>query len=128
MAKVTLENLQSEIEKILEDYSDDVSDNLDIITRKIGQKGVQALKNQSKSSFGGTGNYAKGWTSRTTKGRLYTTVTIYNKTPGLPHLLEHGHAVVAGGRVAGQYGGVEHIAPVEEELIEQYTKEVTSKL
>lgn len=126
--KITLDSLESEVKKILEAYGDDVSENLDTITKQIGQKGVQALRNESKSSFGGTGDYAKGWKSQVTTNRLYTTVTIYNRKAGLPHLLEHGHAVKSGGRVVGEYKGKEHIAPVEEELIKDYESEVKSKL
>ena len=126
--KVTVDNLASEIEKIMKDYSDDVTKNLDIITKKVGQKGAQALRNDSKASFKGTGKYASGWTYRAQTNRLYTTVTIYNKTPGLPHLLEHGHAVVAGGRIAGRYDGKVHIEPVEKKLIAEYEREVVNKL
>ena len=126
--KVTVDNLASEIEKIMKEYSDDVTKNLDVITKKVGQKGAQALRNDSKASFKGTGKYASGWTYRAQTNRLYTTVTIYNKTPGLSHLLEHGHAVVAGGRIAGRYDGKVHIEPVEKKLIVEYERDVINKL
>ena len=135
MAKVTIANFDQEVQKILDEYGDDISRNIDIITKRVGQKGVQMLKNESSSAFPvpsskrpSTGKYASGWTSKTEKNRLYTTVTIYNRTPGLPHLLEHGHAIVAGGRVAGQFEGKEHIAPVEEKLVNEFEREVTTKL
>lgn len=126
--KVTVDNLASEIEKIMKEYSDDVTKNLDVITKKVGQKGAQALRNDSKASFKGTGKYAKGWTYQVERSRLSTSVIIYNKTPGLPHLLEHGHAVVAGGRIAGRYDGKVHIEPVEKKLIVEYEREVINKL
>lgn len=128
MAKIQIGDLASEINKILENYGDEVSQNMSDITQQIGKKGAQTLRNESKNAFGGTGDYAKGWTTKSVKNLLYTTVTIYNKTPGLPHLLEHGHAVVAGGRVAGQYSGKAHIAPVEQRLIEEFEREVKAKL
>lgn len=126
--KVTLDNFDSEVKKILDAYGDEVSENLDTITRQVGQKGAQMLRNESKSAFNRTGKYASGWTAKTEKNRLYTSVIIYNRTPGLPHLLEHGHAVVAGGRVAGHYSGKTHIAPVETKLVKDYEREVTQKL
>jgi hypothetical protein len=135
MAKVTIANFDKEIEKILSEYGDEVSENLDQITKRIGQKGAQMLRNESKSAFPvptshrkSTGKYAAGWTAKTERNRLYTTVTIYNRTPGLPHLLEHGHAVVAGGRTVGAFSGKTHIAPVEEKLINEYEREVKAKL
>lgn len=134
-SKVTLENFGAEIEKILQQYGDEVSENLSIITKKVGQRGAQLLRNESKSTFPvsnsnrkSTGKYASGWTARTEQNRLYTTVTIYNRTPGMPHLLEHGHAIVSGGRRSGDFGGAEHIAPVEDKLIKEYEREVTQKL
>lgn len=126
--KVTLDSFDAEIKKILDEYGDEVSSNLDEITKKIGQKGAQLLKNESSSNFGGSGKYAKSWTYQVQQGRLYTTVTIYNRTPGLPHLLEHGHAVVVGGRKYADYSGKVHIQPVETELINDYEREVVSKL
>lgn len=125
MAKITpIERLQAEIDKILDEYGDNVRDNLDDITKAVGKKGVQALKSNARSSFNGT-NYAGGWKSKAETGRLSTTVTIYNaKLPGLPHLLEHGHAKRGGGRVEGRA----HIAPVEREIIDTFEKEIEWKL
>lgn len=126
--KVTLENLGKEIDKILEEYSGDIESNLDEITKKIGKKGAQALKNESLAAFPDSKKhkkrYGQTWTSRAEKNRLYTTVTIYNSQPGLPHLLEYGHASRNGGRVSGR----EHISPVEEQLIAEFEREVESKL
>jgi hypothetical protein len=121
--KVTIENLDTAIQGILQEYEDDVSANLDEITRKIGKTGVKALNNASKSNFDGN-KYNKSWTSTAEKGRLYTTVTLHSKLPGLPHLLEHGHAKVNGGRVKGRT----HIEPVEQKLVKEYEREVKAKL
>lgn len=126
--KVSLENLGKEIGKILEEYSGDIESNLDAITKKVGKKGAQALKNESLAEFPDSKKhkkrYGSTWTSKAEKERLYTTVTIYNSQPGLPHLLEYGHASRNGGRVPGK----EHISSVEEKLILEFEREVTSKL
>lgn len=130
--KVTLENLGAEIEKILQEYEDEVEENLDIVTRKIGKMGAQALKNESLSAFPDSGRhdkrYGSTWTSTVEKKRLYTKVIIYNSQAGLPHLLENGHALVAGGRRQGSVKGREHIEPIEQELIEEYEQEVIERL
>ena len=124
--KVTIDNLQAEIDKILEEYADDLQGNINKVTKKIGQKGVQALKNQSKSTFNGK-TYASGWAATTEEHRLYTTVIIHNKKQaGLAHLLENGHVKANGTGRYGFWDGRKHIAPVEQELVATYEREVKS--
>lgn len=131
--KVTLDTLGDEIKKILNEYEGEVTKNVDSITKKIGQKGAAALRNKSKDTFEGK-EYAKGWTATTEKTRLYTVVTIHNKRQaGLAHLLEFGHVSANGtGRNyqtdKAPVEGRAHIAPVEEELVIQYEKEVKAIL
>ena len=122
--KVTTDTLADSIRDILEEYGDEVKGSLDEITKKIAQKGQQAIKNESKSKFNGK-RYWKGWKVYLQVGRLDTKATIYNESlPGLPHLLEYGHAKRGGGRVQGTV----HIAPVEEQLVNEFEKQVRSKL
>lgn len=126
--KVTLDTLGEELNKILDEYAGDIESNLDEITKRVGKKGALALKNESLAAFPDSKKhkkrYGSTWTSRADKQRLYTTVTIYNSQPGLPHLLEYGHASRSGGRVQGKA----HISPVEEKLILEFEREVESKL
>lgn len=125
MAKVTIDNLAYEIEKILDEYGDEVKQNMDEVTKRVAKSGVQVLRAESRAKFGGTGKYASGWTVTTEKSdRWGSTQTIHNKVAGLPHLLEHGHAKRNGGRVAGR----PHIAPVEERLIQQFTEGIERNL
>jgi len=126
MAKRTpLDKLSLEVGKILEEYGENVQENINDIVKEMSKKGAKAVKNQARSTFGGTGKYASGWTSQTETGRVSAQGTIYNKDlPGLPHLLEHGHANRGGGRTAGRI----HIATVEEQLIEEFESKVKSKL
>lgn len=126
--KVTIDNLQSAIDEILDDYEGHIYENLDQITKQVGQKGVEALKNSSKEAFDGK-KYASGWAMEQEKNRLYTTVTIYNKKQaGLAHLLENGHVKANGTGRYGFYEGKKHILPVEEKLVEEYESEVVNSL
>ena len=110
--KVPVERLASNIEKILAEYGDEVQDNLDSLTERLGKEGAKTLRSESAGKFRGN-RYAKGWTVQVDKERLAVIATIYNQTPGLPHLLENGHANRGGGRTPGRT----HISPVEEKLI-----------
>lgn len=120
----TVDTLAADIQKILEDYNEDVQNLSKEAVRKIGQKGAQALRSAS-GVFGGTGKYASGWSSKVEENRMGAKATLYNaKVPGLPHLLEFGHAMRNGGRVSGKV----HIKPVEDELISAFEQELEREL
>lgn len=118
-SRVSADRLSAELQKILQDYADDVTKDTQQLAKKFTQKGVKQVKANS-GQFGGTGKYAAGWTSQFETGRLSAQGVIYNKLAGLPHLLEKGHANRNGGRTAGRV----HIAPVEEKLVEEFQKAV----
>ena len=125
MAKeITPEMFAASIQGILAEYEGDLQKNLTEATRKVAKAGAKAVKSAARSKVGGTGKYASGWTSQVEVARLYTEGVIYNKTPGLPHLLEHGHANRNGGRTPGR----PHIAPVEEQVVKEFESEVKSGL
>lgn len=122
--KCTPETLGSVIEEVMKEYDGQLKQNAEKVTKTIGQKGAQALKNASKSTFNGD-NYWKSWRQKTTKEKSGDySVVIYSQMPGLPHLLEYGHAMRGGGRVQGR----EHIKPVEETLVEEYQKGIEQGL
>ena len=89
MAKrIPIDRLSAEINKILTEYGEQVQQDVDEAAQRVTKAGVKAVKGNAKGSFGGTGKYAAGWTSKFEKGRLSSQGTIYNGTvPGLPHLL-----------------------------------------
>ena len=123
--KVPVDRLTDEVEKILNDYGGNVQQNLGDIVKAMSKKGASTLRSQSRQAVGGTGAYAKGWTSTAQTGRVSAQGTIYNADlPGLPHLLEHGHANRNGGRTPGRA----HIKPVEDALIKEFEQKVKSKL
>lgn len=125
MAKtVSADAFASAISKTLEKYRDNVQENLADIVKDLSKKGAKEIKSRAQSTFNGR-DYASGWTSRFDGGRVSSQGIIYNgKYPGLPHLLENGHANRGGGRTPGRA----HIAPVEQEIVKQFENEVKSKL
>ena len=131
MAKrIPIDRLTAEVEKILDEYGDNVRENLGDIVKQMSKKVAATLRSQSKTTFNGK-DYAKGWTSQDETGRFSAQGTIYNKDlPGLPHLLEHGHALRRGGRSIGKgsVDGREHIKTVEDALIKEFEQKVKSKL
>lgn len=126
MAKKTpIDKLSAEVEKILADYGQDVNRNLSEATKRVAKAGAKAVSQSAKAAAGGTGKYAAGWSYSLEEGRLGIQGIIYNKNvPGLPHLLEKGHAKRGGGRVSGRA----HIAPVEKEVIKDFEEAVKAGL
>lgn len=121
--RVPIDKLTQAVDKILQEYGEDVQENLDDIVKQMSKKGAQTLRQESNSKFNGT-KYYKSWTSQTESGRVSTQGVIYSKIPGLPHLLEYGHALRQGGRTTGR----PHIKPVEEALIREFESKVKSKI
>ena len=118
-------NIETEIAKILTKYGNEVAENIQKVTKEIARKGAKAVKQNAQTNFSGTGKYAAGWTSQAKEGRYSSQGIIYNRAkPGLPHLLEHGHAKRGGGRTDGK----EHIAPVEQEVIKSFEEAIKEKL
>ena len=124
--KIPVDRLSAEINKILTEYGNEVQENVDDAARRVTKAGAKAVKASAKDLFRigkGEKNYAKGWTSKFETGRLSAQGIIYNKDlPGLPHLLEHGHANRNGGR--SPTPGRVHIEPVEQKIIEDFEKAV----
>jgi len=127
MSNVTpIDKLNVAINKILNDYCQEIDTNMSIVVTKVCAKGAKALREQS-AQFKGD-EYRKDWTYTVSRNRLYTEGTIYNKMPGLPHLLEYGHAVVVGGRVCGKAKAHPHILPVADQLVNEFEREIKSRL
>lgn len=125
MARTPIDQFAASIEKILAKYQEDIQGNVNDIVKEMSKKGAQAVRKQASSMFKGSGEYASGWTSKAETGRISAQGVIYNSAvPGLPHLLEKGHALRQGGRTQGK----PHIAPVEEELVREFEQKVKSKL
>lgn len=117
--KTSIDKFASDVEKILAQYAEDTTKTVDDLAVEIAKKGAKALKGESAAAYGG-GRYSRGWKVTVEESRLGKTAVIHNTTPGLPHLLEKGHAKRNGGRVAGRV----HIAPVEEKVVEEFKKAV----
>ena len=84
---------------------------------KTTKETVKQIRANVRSNFGGTGEYAKSWTSDIVKLNRSSQYArkVYSRDPHyrLTHLLENGHAKVSGGRVIGTVKGRAHITPAE---------------
>lgn len=109
--KIDSSRLADTINGYLAEYGDDVRDAIEASSKKVAKEVVKELK--QGGGFGGTGEFNKGWTSKTEQTRLGSGTVVYNKTaPGLAHLLEFGHAKRNGGRTRA----FNFIAPINDSI------------
>lgn len=123
MARSTTD-LAGEVEKILNEFGDEVTERMGEVVDKLAQKAAKQLRQTSPVDKGApqSGSYARGWTvekSGKSHRQLTVSATVYNRQPGLPHLLEHGHALRQGGRSPA----IAHIKPVEDMLYKSFRPE-----
>ncbi|HEL1978126.1 TPA: HK97 gp10 family phage protein [Streptococcus suis] len=122
MTRIGLDALETAIAKELEDFAKDTTDTMRSVVEEVTEEAIETLKTTSPKK---TGSYGKGWKSKATiDTNTGLTKTIHNRTPGLTHLLEDGHAKQNGGRVAGR----KHIAPVEKAAIKTLEDKLRQRL
>lgn len=117
---IKIDDLAKEIANELAQYGEEVVEMVDVSSEKVGKEAVKQLKATSPKR---SGKYAKSWAMKTEKELAQPDKRIVHaRAPHyrLTHLLEHGHAKVGGGRVAGK----PHIRPAEEMVIAEFTREV----
>lgn len=112
-----------DIKQILNEYSEEIQEEITLEAKRLGVESTNKLRKNSPKSKNSkrSGKYSKGWKVKTREGKGFVNVIIYNKTDyQLTHLLENGHLAKNGKRVKG----IIHIAPIHDELIETYSKNV----
>lgn len=113
--------LADEIKNIMNSYNAKVRKEIAKETEEIAKKTAQKLKDKSPKK---TGKYAKGWTTKVENAREdKKRVVVHNsKHWQRTHTLENGHAIVNKYGSYGRTRPIVHIKPVEEEMIEEFTK------
>lgn len=124
-SRIRVDQLASTILKELEGYNEEIGAKTKEVIMKEGKEGAQQVKAASPkrhSSGGKPGTYAKGWRFKVVSESVDSIeAVIHNATnPGLPHLLEFGHALRQGGRSPARV----HIAPIEQSVTEKIEQEI----
>ena len=116
--KVSVDGMAAAINGMLEEYAKLATDGMKAAVKKSAKTVKSEISANAPSR---RGKYAKSWKTKTTKEDSHALeITVHSSIPGLPHLLEHGHANRGGGRTSGQA----HIAPAEQSGIEQLETEI----
>lgn len=119
--KTSIDGLSDVVAKALTSYSTEIQEDIDKAAKKVSKDAVKRLKAGGTYKGGEASGYNAGWRVKVTEGIAGIDVVIHNaKAPGLTHLLEKGHAMPQGGRSRA----FPHIAPAEEEAVENFKKAV----
>ena len=123
---IKIDDLAKEIEKELENYSQDIADGVKADVKQVAQECRDEIKRNSPRL---TGDYAKGWRTETNfESREDIRITVHNKTNyQLTHLLEDGHAG-RGGTSNGAAPPYPHIGPAEENAAKKLEERVTVRV
>lgn len=122
---VDVDRFAASIESILGEYGAEVERRVPMAAERAGKVGVKAVKRNVKSSgIGGTGKYARSWGMKANRRGKTCAVEIGSTMPGLPHLLEKGHATLGGGRTRAY----PHIAPAADETFEEFERAVSDEI
>lgn len=115
-----------QINEILNEYSEEIQEGITRAAQEVAKQDVQKLKDTKNTYKVRSGDYNRGWTSKTTKGRGFVQCIVHNKDNyQLTHLLENGHKIIGrDGSIKGQTRAFKHIAPVEEQSNKEYEQKV----
>ena len=119
---IQVDQFSSSIQKLLQEYGDQVRDLVDEIIPETGKEAKKQVKQESPQR---TGAYARSWAVQNKKSRLGVTSEVHNKEKyRLTHLLEYGHIAANGRRV----GARPHIAKVNEWAVNELFRRLTTAL
>ena len=90
--RITLDQLGEALSEIVKDYSESVYETQ---SKAVTVSTRQALREVRANSSQFGGKYASGWRSKVERTNISAKGFCYNTRPGLPHLLEFGHATTA---------------------------------
>lgn len=115
------------IGEILQTFNHSVTTMVDEVSMEVGKAGAKEL--QGSNNGGRWKKYPKSWTVKKEKNG---TVYIHNKKDyRLTHLLEKGHKTSYKSGAYGKKtttGAFPHIAPVEQQVIDNFTRTVTNRI
>ncbi len=127
MSNIKPDELQKAVMDYLENYKEDIDEDVIETVDEITKKARDELKQNSPRGKGTRSNpYYKGWAIKLNKKRsgVYHKV-IWNKTNyQLTHLLEFGHVTRNGGRTKA----IPHIRPIEQKYNVEFVDKLEKKI
>lgn len=127
---IQIDGLEAAVDEILTEYLGETAEMLHDAVDTTTKELVEEIRENARKAFPeGSGDYAKSWTQKLdrkgSKRGKYGRIAYAKGSGGsIAHLLEHGHAKVGGGYVAGR----PHIAPAEKHAESRFPQLVRDSL
>lgn len=128
--KVGAASFAKAMNKILEQYGDQVTGAITPAAEEVADDAVQMLKTTGDYK-NLSGDYRRSFTRTTEKTWRGATVIIHNESPEyrLAHLLEHGHMIKNGTqRVYGETRPFKHWKPAEIKAVAEFEKKLREEI
>lgn len=123
---IQISSFSKEIQKILEEYGEDVQRVADEEVVEISKEAVKKLKATSPKRDKNSSGYAKGWKMKKKDTRFGIETTVYNSTHGwLVHLLENGTLNRDGTK---RTEAQPHVKPVQDWIDKELIQRIKAKL
>lgn len=121
---VSPDQFASALGDILDEVGNVAEEALNDGVKKGIRRSAKEWRTNAKGAFKGTGRYAASIRSRVDSTGDQPEAHAYSTMPGLPHLLEKGHATIGGGFVSGRA----HIAPASQVGFEEAIRTIEKDL
>lgn len=126
------DQLAQTVQDVLQTYAKATADQLAEVTKDTADKAAQIVRQQAAAAYGG--KYAKAIQPRYFKdinvngGRRVSEFITAGSRYRIAHLLENGHAKVAGGRTVGRVEGTPHFAAGQNYIDRNFIENLKRKI
>lgn len=124
-------NLVAELDLLMKEYVQEVQDAVDDSAKEAAEVTAETLReNSPKREKGkGRGAYARGWKVKKRYDANLVSYVVYNgKSPGLTHVLEHGHVARNQFGTYGRVRAIPHIGSAADAGIQRFQLGVKARL
>lgn len=127
--KISVDKLASVIASELESYRESTNSNVKEAVKEVAKESAQIVKSHVPSKWSNKYKSQIKASSPTVVKNQYTSyIYMYGEDYRIAHLLEHGHALVRGGRTVGQAKAFPHFIYGDEYAQDELPKRIEEKL
>ena len=126
------DQLAQTVQSVLQTYAKATADQLAEVTKETADKAAQIVRQQAATAYGS--KYAKAIQPRYFKdiningGRRVSEFITAGSRYRIAHLLENGHAKIAGGRTVGRVEGSPHFAAGQDYIDRNFVANLKRKI